>query len=105
MSFEPDIANDCLLIDGTESVTLEGTATVNVACAKRGAVSGRELMQPQLGLTADDVTWSIPDQSLAGIEPRVGDVLRDSTGTGWVLLTVSRSSLTRVWRAVCRKQR
>lgn len=105
MTFAPDISDDFLLIDGSESVTFEGAATVNVPSAKRGTLTEQELMQPQLGLTAEDMAWSISASSLPGVEPQPGDVVRDSGASGWTVVSASKSLLTNVWRLLCRKQR
>lgn len=105
MSFDPDISSDCILVDGTETVTLEAASNVVVAGAKRGVLNDCELLQRELGLTAEDLAWSLPGIHLAGVEPHAGDVVRDAALVRWTILTASQSPLTGVWRLVCWKQR
>src|SRR5665213_607121 len=105
MNFEPDVSLDCLLVDGTESVTLHGAAMVTVANAKRGQLTLPEVEFRQVGLEATDLAWSLPDVQLAGVTPRQGDTIVDASGTGWTILSVTKSPLSGVWRAVTRRQR
>jgi hypothetical protein len=105
MTFEPDITDDCLLVDGTETVTLDGSATVSVAGAKRGPITQRELEFGALGLEPNDVAWNLPEVSLAGTEPRAGDTIEQTGGTKWTVISVTKSTMTGVWRALCRRQK
>jgi hypothetical protein len=105
MTFEPDISDDCMLVDGTETVTLRGSATVSVAGAKRGLLLKNELASGALGLEPSDLAWSLPEASLAGTQPRPGDAIEDATGTRWTILHASRAPLTALWRTLCRQQR
>src|ERR1051325_6175178 len=100
MTFEPDIADDCLLVDGTRTVTLHGAAVGPVAGAKRGAVSQHEVELQTLGLEPTDVAWNLPDVNLAGTEPRNGNSIEEAGGTRWTIVSVTKSALTGVWRAV-----
>jgi hypothetical protein len=104
MSFQPDIADDCLLVDGVETVTLHGTSAIAVDGAKRGRLALSEIEFRQVGLEASDITWILPVVSLAGVEPRRGDAIEDAAGVHWTILSVARSPLSGVWRAVTRKQ-
>jgi hypothetical protein len=105
MTFDPDIADDCLLVDGTQTVTLHGTAVVSVAGAKRGPISQHDIELQTLGLEPTDVAWNLPQVNLAGTEPRNGDLIEEAAGTTWTIISVTKSALTGVWRAVCRRQR
>ena len=104
MSFEPELADDCLLVDGTETVTLHSTSMVEVAGAKRGRLTLEEMEFRQVGLEASDLAWNLPEVNLAGVEPRQGDTIEDSAGASWTILSAMRSPLSGVWRAVTRKQ-
>ena len=105
MSFTPDVSDDCLLVDGTESVTLEGSATIIVAGAKRGQLVQSELQLAALGLSTDDVAWNLPEVNLASIEPRIGDVIADANQERWTIVSVSSAVLSGVRRALCRRHR
>jgi hypothetical protein len=104
MNFEPDIATDCLLVDGTETVTLHSTSVVTIEGARRGALSLAEIEFRQLGLESSDLAWNLPGVELVGLEPRQGDTIEDASGTLWTILSIVRSPLTLVWRAVTRRQ-
>ncbi len=105
MSFDPDIADDCLLADGTEAVTLHGTALVSIAGAKRGRLTLAETEFRQLGLESSDLAWILPDVELAGVEPRRGDSIEDAGGTLWTILSVTKAPLSGVWRVISRRHR
>lgn len=104
MSFEPDIADDCLLVDGTETVTLHSTSVVVIEGAKRGRLSLSDTEFRQVGLEASDMAWLLPEASLAGVTPRRGDAIEDAGGTFWTVLSITRSPLSEVWRAITRQQ-
>src|SRR6266852_1775772 len=105
MTFDPDIADDCLLVDGIQTVTLHGTAVLSVAGAKRGPISQSEIQFSTLGLEPTDVVWNLPEVNLAGIEPANGDTIEETGGARWTIISVTKATLTGVWRAVCRRQR
>jgi hypothetical protein len=104
MNFEPDLSDDCLLVDGTETVTLHGAQTVSVEGAKRGPLTLAETEFRQVGLEASDLAWNLPDVHLGSIEPRRGDAIEDASGLFWTILSVTRSPLTGVWRVVTRQR-
>lgn len=104
MSFEPNIATDCLLVDGTETVTLYADTVVSVEGAKRGQLTLSETEFRQLGLESSDLAWNLPEVNLAGVEPRQGDTIADAGGTRWTILSAQRSPLSQVWRAITRRQ-
>jgi hypothetical protein len=104
MSFEPDISGDCLLVDGVETVTLHSTSAVVVEGAKRGILALGEMEFRQIGLESSDLVWILPEVNLAGVEPRQGDAIEDAGGTFWTILSAARAPLSRVWRAVTRRQ-
>jgi len=103
MNFVPDIAEDCLLVDGTETVTLHAAGSVVVAGAKRGLLTLEEMEFRQVGLEASDLAWNLPEVNLSGVAPRQGDTIEDSAGVSWTILSAKRSPLSGVWRAVTRK--
>ena len=104
MSFDPDISDDCLLVDGTEAITLHSTSVVVVAGAKRGLLTLSEMEFRQVGLESADLAWNLPEVNLNGVEPRQGDAIEDAGGTYWTILSARRSPLSAVWRAVTRRQ-
>jgi hypothetical protein len=105
MSFEPDMIDDCTLVDGIETVTLHSTSVVSVEGAKRGRLSLSETEFRQVGLDTRDLMWLLPDVSLGGVVPRQGDAIEDASGAFWTILSITRSPLSGVWRAVTRRQR
>ncbi len=104
MSFEPEIADDCLLVDGTETVTLHSTSVIGVEGARRGRLTLADTEFRQVGIESADLAWNLPDVSLGGVVPRQGDAIEDSLGTYWTILSATRSPLTGVWRTVTRRQ-
>jgi len=103
--FYPDIADDCLLVDGTEQVTLHSTSVVSVAGAKRGLLTLTDMEFRQVGLESGDLVWIFgPAVSLGDVEPRQGDSVEDATGVFWTLLSAAKSPLSGVWRTVSRRQ-
>lgn len=103
MNFNPDVAEDCLLVDGVETITLHSTASVVVEGAKRGQLTLAEIEFRQVGLESTDLAWSMPAVNLQGVEPRRGDAIEDSTGAQWTILSAAFAPLTGVWRAVTRR--
>jgi hypothetical protein len=104
MNFQPDIAGDALLIDGTETVTLHADRVVVVEGAKRGTLSLGEIEFRQVGLESRDLAWQLPGGNLADVEPRPGDAIEDAAGAFWTVQSAVQSPLTRVWRLVTRRQ-
>ena len=105
MTFQPEIAQDCLLVDGAETITLEGAATTTVPGAKRGTLAHREISQAGLGLEPTDAVWALPEVSLQGARPQAGNRITQSDGTKWTILSAVHYQLTGVWRTICRQQR
>ena len=103
MSFEPDISDDCLLVDGTEAVTLHSTSVIVIEGAKRGPLRLSEIEFRQVGLEARDLSWLLPGGALGNVEPRQGDTIEDASGTFWTILSAEHSPLADVWRAVTRR--
>jgi hypothetical protein len=104
MNFDPDLADDCLLVDGTETITLHSTSVVVVEGAKRGRLTLSEMEFRQVGLESTDLAWNLPEVNLGGVEPRRGDAIEDAGGVYWTVLGATRSPLSGVWRAVTRQQ-
>ncbi len=104
MNFDPDVSDDCLLVDGTEAVTLHSTSVVVVEGAKRGLLTLSEMEFRQVGLESADLAWNLPEVNLNGVEPRQGDAIEDAGGTYWTILSARRSPLSAVWRAGTRRQ-
>jgi hypothetical protein len=104
MSFDPEIADDCLLVDQLETVTLHSTSVVVVEGAKRGRLTLADSEFRQVGLEARDMSWLLPEVSLNGVAPRRGDAIEDAGGTYWTIQSATKSSLSGVWRTVTRRQ-
>lgn len=104
MNFEPDIADDCLLFDGVETVTLHSTSVVVVAGTERGPLLLSDTEFRQVGLEARDMAWLLPAVSLGGVTPRRGDAIEDAGGTHWTIQSAAKSPLSGVWRVVTRRQ-
>ena len=104
MNFIPDISEDCLLVDGTETITLHSTAVVSVEGAKRGPLTLAEMEFRQVGLESSDLAWSLPGVQLGNVEPRQGDAIEDAGGKWWTVLSVTKSPLSGVWRTITRQQ-
>ncbi len=104
MNFVPDLVDDCLLVDGTETVTLHSSSTVTVEGAKRGLLTLAEMEFRQVGLESTDLAWNLPAINLGNINPRQGDTIEDSTGVNWTILGATHTPLTGVWRVVTRRQ-
>jgi hypothetical protein len=106
MTFDPDIHDDFLLVDGLETVTLiSGAATLVVPGAKRSQL---ETMRAQFGTSiveVGDIVWLLPQVNLENVEPHVGDTITDGSEISWTIADVTYSPLTQVWRAVSTKQR
>ena len=105
MNFEPDISDDYLLVDGTETVTLYGTTPVTVEGARRGRLTLAETEFRQLGIESTDLAWTLPEVNLSGVEPRRGDTIEDASGAPWTILSATHSPIAGVWRAATRLQR
>ena len=104
MNFEPDISDDCLLVDGTESVTLHSSGVIAIEGAKRGPLRLSEIEFRQVGLQASDMGWLLPGGALGSVEPRQGDTIEESSGTFWTILSAEHSPLADLWRVVSRRQ-
>lgn len=104
MNFIPDIADDVALVDGVETVTLHSTSVVVVEGAKRGRLTLSETEFRQVGLESSDLAWVLPDANLGGLAPRRGDAIEEAGGTRWTILSIAKSPLSGVWRAVTRRQ-
>ena len=103
MTFSPDLQDDCLLVDGTETVTLHGTSDTVVAGAKRGQLTLAEMEFRQVGLESTDLAWNLPGVQLADVLPRRGDAIEDAFGKQWTILSAEYWPLSGVWRAVTRQ--
>lgn len=103
MNFAPDISQDSLLVDGTETVTLHGVASVTVAGAKRGTLTLAEMEFRQVGIESTDLAWSLPGASLGNARPRRGDSIEDAAAVHWTIQSAAHAPLTNVWRIVSRR--
>ena len=104
MNFLPDIAGDCLLVDGTETITLHSSSTISVEGAKRGPLVLAEIEFRQLGVETSDLAWNLPDVSRVGIAPRRGDAIKDAAGVVWTVQSAVQSPLSAVGRSVTGRQ-
>jgi hypothetical protein len=105
VTFDPDIADDLLLVDGIETVTLAASSTVTVAGAKRGQLSTGENPSAVGVSEPTEMVWLLPEVSLSGVTPRPGDSIADAGAVVWTITSVSYSNLCQVWRVGSRRQR
>ncbi len=102
MTFIEQLADDFLVADGLEPVTLErtdGAPPTVVAHALRRAVATAEADASGGKYTANDTVWNLPSSELTS-PPRLGDRLVDAQGTRWTMIEVD--SLTLGSRIRCR---
>ncbi len=104
MTFDPEIADDCLLVDQLEAVTLHSTSVIVVEGAKRGRLTLADSEFRQVGLEPSDMSWLLPEVNMNGIVPRRGDAIEDASGTYWTIQSAIKSPLSGVWRTVTRRQ-
>ena len=107
MTFDPELADDALLVDGTETVTYRVQAAgagSPISGALRRELSRSELAMGALaGIEATELAWNLPGTSLGAIEPTQGDTITDSQGAVWIVVAARRTNMTGVWRVMCRK--
>jgi hypothetical protein len=102
-----DLANDCLSLDGSETVSVtlrrpQGRTTLTVAAALRRSLA-RDLREFEgVTLRGDEIVWHIPGSLLgAGQELQPGDTI--SVGVEvWSIVRVQRETLGSRWRCTCR---
>ncbi len=105
MTFDADIDTDCLLIDGTETITLHSTSVVSVEGTKRGRLALAETEFRQVGLNRSISPGICPTcRSPAWCR---GRETRSKTPAGhfWTILSANFAPLSGVWRVVTRRQR
>ena len=91
MTFDPDIADDLLLVDGVETVTLAASSTVTVAGAKRGQSTTAQTRSAVGVSEPTEIVWLLPEVNLSGVTPRLGDRITDAGGTTWTITSASYS--------------
>lgn len=104
-----DIASDCTLLDGSESVSVtlrrpEGRTTIVVDGALRRTISRDAKAFDGVTLIGDETVWHIPHAPLG-----IGQALQpgDSIAAGnevWSIVASQHETLGTRWRCACRKQ-
>lgn len=109
MSLATDIADDYEDFDWTETVTFQarnptGTADSTVTALRR-VLSRRDLaFDNGVGLQPDDLVFILFSATLGSNAPKSGDIITDSSGQVYTILSVEKGTLGSKWRCVCRKR-
>lgn len=112
MAFADDIADDYLMFDGLEAVTLKSSfrsgapVSVSVASALRRYLTKEDRRNTGGVYRGDDLKWLIPQTLLAdaGYAPKPGDRVVDSAGDEWTVLNAEKRTLGTMWWLVCRNR-
>ena len=100
MTFVDQLADDLLVADAVEPVTLERTDTAAptvVEHALRRAVNTSEADNSGGRYTVSDTVWHFPSAELAEA-PRLGDRIVDAQATRWTVIEVASVTLGSRWR-------
>lgn len=102
---QPDFTTDFLNIaDGAETVQLHraGAASVSVAGAVRRRVEVAQASDLP-GVTRRDAVWHLPAAAIDG-DVGPGDVIEQSAGDQWTIVTAALVTLNTRWRCLARQQ-
>lgn len=105
------VDGDAALADQAEPVTVilvrpEGETELAVEHALRRVLTQQDQALHRATIHSVQLVWNIPQQELGpDIELTPGDVVRDSLGTKWTILSATLRTLQTRWRAVCQKQK
>ncbi len=108
--FDPAVDHE--VFDGTETVTFRSVvngavaSAISVAAALRRVLGKRAAQLTALGLALEpqDLVWHLPNTNLAGVAPKPGDEILDSTGAVFHVLAIDRATLGTRWACVTRRQ-
>ena len=104
-----DISGDYTIFDGGEVVTLrqirpDGATSVTVNNAISGPVDRRRAAMAGIDITGDERSFSINATQPGARGVQVDDIVTDSTGERWRVLSTSLASLDARWIVLTRKQ-
>lgn len=104
-----DIAGDYTLFDGGQSVTLrqiraDGSTSVAVSNVVGGVVANRRAAYAGLEITGDESAFSLNATQVGTPGVIVDDIIIDSAGVSWRVLSAEKRTLDTRWYAVCRRQ-
>lgn len=108
-----DLSSEYLTFDAVETVTFRQiavgapVATQVVAGVLRRALDHQaaDLARAGLALESQDQVFHLPAVTLAGLTPRPGDQITDSSGAIWTILAAERATLGTRWACRCRQRR
>jgi hypothetical protein len=104
-----DISGDYVIFDNGEAVTLrqirpEGASSVRVANAVAGVVNRARLAAAGIEITGDEKGFSLNALQVGSLGVEVDDIIIDSAGERWRVLSTSLATLDTRWSVVCRRQ-
>ena len=104
-----DISGDYTIFDGGEVVTLrqirpDGATSVTVNNAVSGPVDRRRAAMAGIDITGDERSFSLNATQPGARGVQVDDIVIDSTGERWRVLSTSLASLDVRWIVLTRKQ-
>ena len=104
-----DISDDYTIFDGGEVVTLrqirpDGATSVTVDNAVSGPVDRRRAAMAGIDITGDERSFSLNATQPGARGVQVDDIVIDSTGERWRVLSTSLASLDARWIVLTRKQ-
>lgn len=104
-----DISGDYTIFDGGEVVTLrqirpDGATSVTVDNAVSGPVDRRRAAMAGIDITGDERSFSLNATQPGTRGVQVDDIVIDSTGERWRVLSTSLASLDARWIVLTRKQ-
>jgi hypothetical protein len=104
-----DISGDYAIFDGGEVVTLrqirpDGATSVTVDNAVSGPVDRRRAAMAGIDITGDERSFSLNATQPGARGVQVDDIVIDSTGERWRVLSTSLASLDARWIVLTRKQ-
>ena len=104
-----DISDDYTIFDGGEVVTLrqirpDGATSVTIDNAVSGPVDRRRAAMAGIDVTGDERSFSLNATQPGARGVQVDDLVIDSTGGRWRVLSTSLASLDARWIVLTRKQ-
>ena len=104
-----DISGDYTIFDGGEVVTLrqirpDGATSVTIDNAVSGPVDRRRAAMAGIDITGDERSFSLNSTQPGARGVQVDDIVTDSAGERWRVLSTSLASLDARWIVLTRKQ-
>lgn len=105
MSLQTDIANDFLIFDGNETVTVTpqnpAGAAVATVIANRSILTRRDMMG--IGIEPSDVVLSLAVATLGAIVPKNGDKITDANSASYLIISCELRTMDTRWYCIARK--